>query len=284
MAEVAGLALGAITLPTIFSSCLELADKIRDARNVGTDYEDAYSKHMLLLVRFRKCGTRHIILQQMEPTPGDERSLESEAIRRALYQIYLLLKKTHDLHDRYKSHAAHDEMVQPQVREASVASSFKDTATAINKASERRQRTLPLHRKVSWTMHDKKTLEVLIENFQFYIEQLENLLEPGQHELPMAQAATQNIFLCAQSQIAASNCGSEASREPRQLLQAADNPGHTYSHNIISGRARVRQGDVGHTAQVGARTHVYVGNSITGDARVLQGNISGTDMSSFWNN
>lgn len=282
MAEVAGLVLGAITLPTIFSSCLELADKISDARNLGRAYEDAYTKHLLLSVRLRNCGTKYRFLQQTQPAPDSECFLESEAVRRAICHIYRLLEETYDLQNRYRGIEEHRELVQSPARQAPIPWSFQETATALNKTSELRQRTMPFHRKVSWTMYDKKALEDLLKQFESYIEQLEKLAEARQSELPTPAVLGQNM-LSAQTQIAGSSYSGKNPHETPRLLQAGESSGHTYSQNIISGRARVRQGDIGYTAQVSARTHVYVGNNITGDARVLQGNTSGADMSSFWN-
>ena len=100
MAEVAGLALGAATIPTLFSACLDLAEQIIDARNVGSDYEEAYTKQMLLSIRLRKCGAKRIILEKLQPTPGSDYYSEWDAANRALCHIQGLLKKTNDLHIR----------------------------------------------------------------------------------------------------------------------------------------------------------------------------------------
>lgn len=136
MAEAAAdLAIGAITLPTVLSSCIELAKQISAASNVERDYTQALTELMLLSKRLRNWVKRRTILSQADPLPDTESYSDIDVANRALYHIQCLMDKASRLHSKYECHGDQDRLPRcPTPREA---------ARTLQKASEVRQRELP---------------------------------------------------------------------------------------------------------------------------------------------
>lgn len=145
--EIAGLALGAIALASLFQTCVEMFDYLETAKNCIEDQRLASLKVGLLRERLRTWGDDLNIL-----IPGEEDwvlrecwPLKSEAVIKSLLKLKSSLSDSDILIQRYKS-----------------AKSSKNSVRL-------RQRAL-------WAVHDRNKLDRYIQDISFLIDNLEAIV------------------------------------------------------------------------------------------------------------
>ena len=293
MAEAAvGLTLGVISLAALFTTCIELADYIRLVDTHGKDYELLYTKFLLLKARLAAWGDALHVLN-----PGHENEqlracwpFEKEAIGRSLIAVRMLLQDAKKLEAKYGLREVDDLGTFGESSALKFSDNLRQLETSLQVISVRRQKVASWGRRVVWAIRDKKSFELLVTDFAFHIDQLEafaaqlrvrtverlhstisNIREPGAIALLGDAMAVPELNLDHEGSVV----------EDVQINPNNTSRGHLYLRQIISGQARVLQGDLGLHENHGAR-HVYADNQILGDARVIQGNTSGDHLRDLW--
>ena len=151
MAEVAGLALGAISLASLCSSCIELADYITLASNLGRDFEVAFTKFLLLKTRLPAWSSCLGALESHRDWQN-----ESAVVWRSLVALRQLLEGVVALEEKYGSSNGgsdtfgnENQMVVPNRLPSSDLFAVEH---ALDKAAKRRQKNMSLRKKFIWAV------------------------------------------------------------------------------------------------------------------------------------
>jgi hypothetical protein len=187
MAEAAGLALGGISIASVFSSCVEILEYFEDGRNWLYDFSLALTKVNLMKVRLSQLG-EHLEIETCMAETGVLQSAWPPAngtgsVSAGLLGISKILGRTTALCRRYS--------VSPDVGPAGPTKqpgdcdirAFNHLIFSFTRLPSRPQSLSTLGKKVCWAVHDKKKFEGLISDFECILSNLERIadgLENGQ--------------------------------------------------------------------------------------------------------
>ena len=176
MAEVAGLATGAIALASLFSTCIDLFNRFELGKNYRHDYELACTKVLLLRTRIigwgdslnvQAPGLEDKMLRQHWPEVRD-------TVTRSLLGINAIFGNASLLADQYnKTSTKSGSYFSPQY-------STKDYSEPIcgrQHPKLRYKSWFLLRRKTVWAFHDKGKLDCLIQDLEFLVGNLEKVIE-----------------------------------------------------------------------------------------------------------
>jgi Prion-inhibition and propagation len=291
MAEVAGLALGVVSVAGLFSGCVELAEYISLARNVGGDYEASYTKFLLLRSRLVACG-EHIRPILEDQTGRDYKVLPEiwdrgeYSIVRSILAIKDLLENVQALEQKYGLRKEGEgEQLRVELQRCR-SSALQEVEKGLKSSVKLRQKKTGLARKIVWAVRDRKAFDRLIGDLAFHVNELESFAVRGcGQNLPavlpsiptdMSPAAIQLLDEAASTSDISDPQGMEG-----QLGHVVATQGHLYLRNQIKERARVLQGDVGECGP-NSRQHIFEENVISGGSKVVQGNVAYDFMEDFW--
>jgi Prion-inhibition and propagation len=277
MAETAGLVLGVAALASLFTDCIELAERVKLANNLGPDYEILYTKFLLLEARLMACG------EQMRSLPHCHMDHQSSSLaQRSLVTIKHFLDNAESLKDKYGlTQEPADGSTTCQAR------TLQEVEACLRISATQRQRKLHPIKKIFWAVRDKKAFDNLISDLAFHIKELEALLVrvSGSKIPQIAPAVPQNISLQATQLLEAATAQSDmnVSRmgEGGLQVESLSSECHLYLRNQIKERARVLQGNIGNVDR-NLRYHAYWENEISGNAKVIQGNATSEALRDFW--
>ncbi|MCJ1332644.1 hypothetical protein MMC10_009337 [Thelotrema lepadinum] len=186
MADVAGLVFGAVTVFSLYSTCVELFDVFELGKNYIYDYHLACTKISLLrarlshwgdLLNIKIPGSEHPVLRNNWPA-------ERDIVGRSLFGIKNILGDTALLAEKYKlALNCAWKLKAPSAPQAS-QSSVKPASTrslSISTWSLLRKRT-------SWAIRDKDKFDNLIQDLSFFVENLEKVTE--RYQMPPESSNT----------------------------------------------------------------------------------------------
>ena len=292
MAEAAGITLGVVSLGGMFSNCVELAEYISLARNMGSDYEASYTKFLLLRSRLVACGEQlSNILDDRSGDAGggsDDWEKSRHEVARSLLTIKRLLENVTGLEEKYglrKAGGGHDARL---AQRDGHSSALVEVERSLQCSVTQRQQQTTFGKKFLWAIRDRKAFDRLINDLAFHVNELESLslrVARARNLAEVMPAVPMNLSLDAVKLL------NKAAEEPdlngttnqgsRCATPSVASPGHVYLRNQIKERARVLQGDVGECGPH-SRRHVFEENVISGDSKVVQGNVANDLMEDFW--
>ena len=172
--DVSGLVVGAVTLVSLFSTCIELFDLFELGKNLAYDYQLACTKIILLRTRLEHWGEELNI-----ETPGAEYTalrehwpVEKEIVGRCLSGIQYIFSNTSLLTEKYELIPTRIWRLQSSIPQSRATkgppTNSKRKFPSIVNWSLLRKRTL-------WAVHDKQKFEHLIQDLSFLIENLEKV-------------------------------------------------------------------------------------------------------------
>lgn len=154
MAEVAGLVLGVAGLAGLFSTCLDLMDKVVAARDAQEDYQTSFSNYRACKMLFEEWGNS-AELQGGEPRDPEKR----KAVYHILASIEQLFTNVSQLRNRYG--------VSVPTRE---------------EASDKSKHPISLMMKARWAVRDKRKFEDLTAMIATFTERLRQLVPVADKE------------------------------------------------------------------------------------------------------
>jgi hypothetical protein len=292
MAEAVGVAIGVLGLLSLYDTCIELAEQIELARNIGTDYQEAFTKVLSLRARLQTCGAswNKILKDNANRYSELEANFrpELDLTQKSLVEIKRLFENADTFHGLYGQDAPGGRVEEFSLIQTSAAT-FQSTGTAMNQLPVQMHRTRSLRRRIIWAVRDKKVFDKNIKNLAFFIEQLEI-------QVKRVSSASKALFQPVGQTQLASKCTlpinpttssldmlSGTSSQPMRLEQDSNQSGHYFRDNIAQESARILQGnwESGNTSVKGMK-HTYIGNYAGGNARIIQGNMIGYNMKEFW--
>ena len=277
MAEAVGLALGVAALASLLSDCVEVANQITLAKNLGSDSEIVYTRFLTLEYRLVACGDRLSMFDQLQNNQHPRL-----LVQRTLVAIKRILENVDDLKRKYG--------LALERSDSSVSKhspSLVEVEAVLRTSARSRQRMTSPLKKLTWAVHDKKAFENLNSDLAIHLETLESLLTNTQHQSPLhvASLVTYNMSLSALQLLEAATTGPDVTTavtaQNGQKIPVHSSQCQSYLRNQIKDRARVIQGDIGHIGD-SAVHHAYWENAISGNAKVIQGNATSEALKDFW--
>ena len=288
MAEAAGLAIGAVSLAGLFTTCVDCLDYIDIARNHGRDYELSMTKLILLKAKLNAWGRSLQVTDEGQENIilRDHWREEREYIGKCLVGIKTMFEEADKMESKYglRPFLTDSDTVSLSREQASHA--FIQIETIFKSKSMRRQKGVSMLQKTRWAIRDKKKFDLMIAELAFLIDGLTDLSERRQaFKLQQnllrveVQAITDADSIRLMQQASDQLEAPARSRITERGSEGIDIPGHTYIDTIINDRARVLNGNVGDQS---GNSHVYRRTQVSDDAHAVQGNMSNEAALAFF--
>ena len=288
MAEAVGLAIGAVSLAGLFTTCVECLDYISLGRDYSRDYEISITKLVLLKARLRAWGRPLQVTQvgQENPALRDCWVKERDTVGRCLIGIKTMFEDARQIESRYGLKASPIDSGALSILQEHTSGAFRQIESAFKSEMEKRQDQASLFEKTRWAVRDKKKFDSLIADLAFFVgglEELSNRLQVLGLQQRLLQREVQeitdtdsiNMMEKASNQIQAMAV-SQISKEENL---GKDAYGHTYIGTIIKDRAKVLNGNIGYQSQI---SHLYRDTQVSDDAHVVQGDMSNEAALAFF--
>ena len=184
MAEAAGLVLGALSLASLFSTCVDAFDQIRAAKAFGRDYQILITRYDIRKTRLLQWGEGVGLLDETRSGRDprlDQAELQS-LLENALNCIRLLLTDTEKL--RFKYGLDQNDGKAVGVKEGTSAvtvsqrrvSTFRTSYARFLRRIKEKQNATPLARKAQWAICGADEFRSLITDLDGLIEDLHKLV------------------------------------------------------------------------------------------------------------
>ncbi|KAM0705525.1 hypothetical protein Q7P35_006884 [Cladosporium inversicolor] len=260
-AEAAGLAMGVITIASLFTTCIELLDYFELGKNYLYDYELACTKVNLLHKRLSNWGCATRI---QEPLSDEHSSFDGltkhDAVKNSLLKLSAILSNTEGLRKKYD--------LRP----------VSQTISGLKKQS-RSERwadwSLLLRRRTTWSIRDRAKFDRFIDDISFLIDNLEkvNGSESSSRMAPQLKHTQESGASAAQAQITinrarVSQPQQGQTTEPRLNAPNAAQPGINPTLNDSSGTTSSHD-DSGRTFSATAE-HIHTNGVPSVDIRDLK--------------
>jgi len=289
--EGAGLVIGAVTLASLFSTCVECFDFVTLARHHERDYHIALTKLVLLKARLGAWGAAVQATSPGNELPALQQQWDEnkEAVKSSLEGVYNLLQDSKKLQERYGL-------------ESIVAAEAEDTAvgevqtidTVFEKRALQRQQATRWRKKATWAIHDCRKFNALITDIEFFLTNLEALVqhlgvvavtrqrEVTQHEIQeIKDPASARLLTAASDQPPDAQTGPATSNEPDVAAASQKLESHRFIRNIIGEQAQGILGDIGNVDPNAAKNE-YTENNVSDRAQAVMGNVDGAFASTFF--
>ena len=280
MAEATGLAMGAVSLAMLFTTCVECLDYIDLARNHDRDYEVAVTKLILLKSRLNTWGQTLQVTNRGRERAAlrDHWTQEQDTIGRCLGAIKMMFEEAGKLESRYglKSVPASSDVVHiPDERRIHAMFPLETRSTSNTVLGDGSQ---SLRQKTRWAIRDKKKFDSMIAELKFLIDGLVDVSERLQaldcrqsfrrvEVRPVAEAQTLRLVEDASDQEQAQS----QSRSTPVEGERARLMGHMYLDTTIKNRAKVINGNIGVHSH---KSNTYQRTQVSDDAHAVQGDVS----------
>lgn len=280
MAEAAGLALGAVSLAGLFTTCVGCLDYIDIVQNHGRDYELYMTKLILLKAKLNTWGRSLQVTNE-----GQENIVlrnhwreEQENIGRCLIGIKTMFEEADKMESRYGLRQLQADSGVISLSQGQASNAFVQIETVFRSKMLRRQEGVSILQKTRWAIRDKKKFDVMITELAFLIDGLVDLgerLQTLEHQQKLLRVEIQAITDANSISLMEQACNQlqaiTRSQTTERRSEGTDNSGHTYIKTIIKDRARVLNGNIGDQS---GDDHIYQGTQVSDDAYAIQGNIS----------
>jgi hypothetical protein len=259
-AEAAGLAMGVITIASLFTTCIELLDYFELGKNYLYDYELACAKVNLLHKRLSNWGCATRIQDLSDEYSSFSELAKHDAVKNSLLKLSAILSNTEGLRKKY------------DLRPVSQAIS----GTKKQSRSERwADWSLQLRRRTTWSIRDRAKFDRFIDDISFLIDNLEKVNGSGSsiEMAPQLKQTQESSGSAGQAQITinrarVSQPQQTQATEPRLNASNAAQPGASRQASDSSGNAG-RHDDSGRTFSATAE-HIHTNGVPTVDIRDLK--------------
>ena len=280
MAEAAGLAIGAVGLAGLFTTCVECLDYIDIAQNHGRDYELSMTKFILLKAKLNAWGRSLQVTDEGQENINlrDHWREERDNVGRCLVGIKTMFEEADNFESRYGLRPLPADPGTISLSQRQTSNAFVQIEAVFRAKLIRRQKGLSIFQKTRWAIRDKKRFDLMIADLAFLIDGLADLskrlqaLDLQQKLLRDEVQAVTNpdsirLMELASDQLQAPTQSRITEREGERTKTS----GHTYIDTIIKDRARVLNGNIGFQS---GNDHIYRGTQVSDDAYAIQGNVS----------
>ena len=178
MAEAVGLAIGVVSLASLYQACVDCMECVSRGRNCGKDFELSMTRFILLKARLNAWGKSLQVDRPGNELPALREQWEQEqtTIGRALIGIKDIFLDCQSLEKKYGLQEQDPNDVGQELVEGTQTSiSLESVERAFRSSTRSRQHELPLWKKSIWAIRDSKKFDTFISNLAFFIDNLEKL-------------------------------------------------------------------------------------------------------------
>ncbi|KAH8603013.1 small s protein [Bisporella sp. PMI_857] len=278
MAEPFGIVVGAISIASLFTACVDCFEYVQFGRHFGRDFETSKLALNCARLRLTRWGESVNIYDDPKLARQDTTVTEIQLAKDTLLQILVLFSDTKSISEKYKLTAKAGEdlsaysMGDMDPKMVVLDNKMKGFATQ----RQKKGRFLKL---ASWSLYHRSTLKDLLEQIVLLIDEIEKLFPAPQAQTTLVQQEAAEIgdkqFLKL-IEDAATGVDSLLKKRANEVIA-----GHQYSNIGIKGQAHT--GDAYSSdwsgGAIGA-SHKYDGIEVEEGGKALIGNkYGGKD---FW--
>lgn len=278
--ETARLAIGAVDLSNVFTTCVDCFEYVQLGRNCGKDYKRSLLK--LDLVKLRLSRWADAVNESNTHFDGlgssaDDARMAAEILR----EIIIVFANTEKASARYKTKAAAGELAVYNA-DTDLEPDLQSMHHKMRELAIRRQQRSNFTQKAAWALYEEKHFRRLIEDVTAHVDALIKLF-PAAEQRQQQRCLQEVMDIQSEPGLPALEQAAEGVDEQlRSYVQQviANQGSHSFTKNRAVGEARARYGDeyadehAGGTTTTGAG-HTYDSNKAAGKSRVHYGNVYG---------
>lgn len=273
MAETAGLIIGAVSLTTIFTTCVDCFEYVQLGRNFGKDYQRALLK--LDIAKLRLSRWADVVDEsrnQYRVSVGT--SAEAEKVKEILGEIVDCFAAAEKVSQRFKTKSSSTELQVYDVN-TNLEPSLRTMHDKMRDLALERQCRSTVRQKTAWALYEKKHFDRLISDVVELVDDLNQLFpatQQRQSELvveEIREIKSQPAF--AEVETAAEGIDTLLASSIQQALAAQGS--HNFTKNTATDEANAQYGDeYTRGAQHAGSGHIYNENLASGKAKAQYGN------------
>jgi hypothetical protein len=274
MAETAGLVIGAVSLTTIFTSCVDCFEYIQLGRNFGKDYQRSLLKLDIAKLRLSRwadaVNESHNQYQVPVRTTGD-----AQKVQALLGEVVDCFADAERVSQRFETKGNKATELQVYDANTELEPNIRRMHDKMRDLALRRQRRSSFRQKTAWALYEKKSFDRLISDVVELIEGLTQLFpatQQRQSELVVEEVREiQSQPAFAEVETAAEGIDTLLASSIQQALAAEGS--HNFTGNTVTGEADAQYGDrYARGAQHTGPGHSYDSNMASRKAKVQYGN------------
>ncbi|RII04486.1 hypothetical protein CUC08_Gglean011873 [Alternaria sp. MG1] len=273
MAETAGLVIGAVSLSTLFTSCVDCFEYVQLGRNFGKDYQRSLLK--LDIAKLRLSRWADVVDEsrnQYRASVGT--SAEAEKVKEILGEIVACFADAEKVSQRFKSKSSSTELQVYDVN-TDLEPSLRTMHDKMRDLALKRQCRSTVRQKTAWALYEKKHFDRLISDVVELVDGLTQLFpatQQRQSELVVEEVReieSQPAF--AELETAAEGIDTLLASSIQQALAAQGS--HNFTKNTATDEANAQYGDeYARGAQHAGSGHTFNENMASGKAKAQYGN------------
>lgn len=270
MAEVFGIAAGAVGIAATFSTCIDCFDYVQAGRHLGRDFQTEMLMFDCARYRLASWGKAANIYSNPQPKSLDISDDSLELVKRVLFQILQLFENSKTIAERYEPVTWKDN--------SSTSVDLDPTITKLDKKLRqlalRPRNEKGLLKKTTWAVYHRKEFKELIDGITRLVEELERLTQACDKRLQVVKQDVEEIHNEEGLDLVA---GAAENIDPllHSAVKESVNKGHCYANIHYTEDVKVLNGDSfgsGWTGPITQRVNTYRDILIEGNARVINGN------------
>ncbi|KAF2737001.1 hypothetical protein EJ04DRAFT_139569 [Polyplosphaeria fusca] len=273
MAETAGLVIGAVSLTTVFTTCVDCFEYVQLGRNFGKDYQRALLKLDIAKLRLsRWADAADESRNQYRVTVGT--TAEAEKVKEILGEIVAYFADAEKVSQRFKTKSNSTELQVYDVN-TDLEPNLRTMHDKMRDLALKRQRRSTVHQKTAWALYEKKHFDRLISDVVELVDGLVQLFpatQKRQSELVIEDVQElESQPALPEIEAAAEDVDSLLASSVQRAL--ATQGSHNFTRNTATDEADAQYGDqYARGAQHTGPGHSYDGNTASGKAKAQYGN------------
>ncbi|OTA60849.1 hypothetical protein K449DRAFT_396130 [Hypoxylon sp. EC38] len=288
MAEPFGVVSGAISIASIFSTCVQCFGYIQIGRRFGKDSQTELLNLNLLQLRLSRWGKAVHIDEDPQLGQPEAAAPNVKLAKDTLYQILLLLADSEKVSRKYHLTAKMGEDLSTpsspnlEVKVGNLNNHMRELAA-------KRQKRVGLVKLTSWVLYDKEHYSRLVEDITKLLTNLEEVFSVSEARPdPLAQRDIEQVRNFVKDEILQEPTSGVDDISKAKLPTVAATMGISVESLVTQDNARIRNGNFYNPSWKEATTLPQSGTSISirsiharGNSRVMNGNNYG-GKDSFW--
>ncbi|KAL6789028.1 prion-inhibition and propagation domain-containing protein [Trichoderma sp. SZMC 28012] len=173
MAEIFGIATGALSVAGLFNNCVETFEYIQLGRHFGEDYQRYQLKLDVAQTRLGRWGEAVGVNNDVRfasASPSDKAVKDALAILEDIADCFEAARKKSK---RYADRAEKKEIMVHHNKDMNLM--FQKLHKRSRDIARRRQKGISIVKKATWALYDKKSLENIVSQISSWVEELEKL-------------------------------------------------------------------------------------------------------------
>jgi Prion-inhibition and propagation len=235
MAELFGIAAGAVGIAAAFTTCVDCFGYVQLGRYFGRDFQIYLLSLNCARLRLTRWGRAVNIYEDPKLGRRDTTTVEVQTVKDTLHQILVLFANIEKISKKYKLKAKAGEdlsILAPDDMDPAVMA----LSNRMRELAIRRQKGSSVLKTASWALYHKSELKELTTDISSLIDNIETLFPAPQSQIALAREETAQIHDERSLKLV-----ENAAQDVDSLLQTAAKEaltGHQYLNVVIKGKAQ----------------------------------------------